>query len=373
MVALGYFTVRDLLHDRWRSLLTILSLAVVIVGFLLLTSLAQTIVGLSKQAKITNNLLIFEADTIDPMDSTLNGDILETASEIAPNQIKVAFPVIFRHLTIGDQIMQVRAVSVERMSSSMGLTLLQGSWPSGSRQVAASEGAARMASWKVGSTINIYGTEFKLTGIVHNEENAFGSLWISYSEGQQLFGISRGFQVGYLSLVPSANAESVREKLLADPRISERYAIYLENVYTNGYSESISNMQILSSLMVIISLLVVTFGVYNATSLSLTERSLEISLLNTIGFSLTKIRVILFSRIFVLTLIAYGLGWLGSFLFINHQQQDPTVSLAFLSLKLTTAYSLIGMTLAIFFAFLGVWLASKRLTMITSYRESTTK
>ena len=55
MLALGYFTFRDLLHDRWRSLLTLISLAVVVVGYLLLAALAQALVTLSRQAQPSNN------------------------------------------------------------------------------------------------------------------------------------------------------------------------------------------------------------------------------------------------------------------------------------------------------------------------------
>ncbi len=288
MLALGYFTFRDLLHDRWRSLLTILSLAVVVVGYLLLVSLAQALGSLSRPAQVTNNLLILAADTIDPMDSSLQEDVLQTAVEIAPGQIRHAFPLLFRHLTIAGQLMQVRSVALEEMSTSVGLTLLQGDWPAGSRQVVVSEGAAGSASWKIGSTVNIYGTDFQVTGLIRTNEQAFGSVWMTYTEGQRLFGTSRGFQVGYLSLLPSADPASVRARLLADPRISPACSVYLENAFTNSYNQSNTNLLTLSGLMVLVSLLVVTFGIYNATSLSLTERSLEIGLLHVIGFTLSQ-------------------------------------------------------------------------------------
>jgi hypothetical protein len=366
MWALGYFTFRDLLHDRWRSLLTILTLAVVVVGYLLLTALAQTMVTLSKKAPITNNLLLIEADIIDPMDSSVDDAVLHTAMKIAPDQIRLAFPIIFRHLTVEGHIMQIRAVALEEMSASHALTLVQGHWPDGPRQVVASEGAAQLASWMVGSTVNIYGTDFRVTGLVHNEENAFGSLWMTYPEGQRLFGTSRGFQVGYLSLVPSANPESVRARLLADPRISDHYSVFLEHAYTDGYNQSSSNLVILSSLMVLISLLAVTFGIFNATSLSLAERGREIGLLNMIGFPLHKLRIFLCARALVLTLSAYSLGWLVSLIFIDHQRLRASVALVFLALKLTPFASLLGLGLAVIFALLGVWLASGHLLALNS-------
>jgi len=364
MLALGYFTFRDLLHDRWRSLLTILTLAAVVVGYLLLASLAQAMVSLSKRAPITNNLLIIEADTIDPMDSVVDDAILQTAMEIAPAEIRLAFPIIFRHLTIEGHIMQVRAVALDEMSASQALTLVQGRWPEGPQEVAASEGAAQLGSWKIGSMVNIYGTNFLLTGVVHNEENAFGSLWMTYPEGQRLFGTPHGFQVGYLSLEPSANPASVRAKLLADPRISDHYSVFLEHVYTDSYNQSSSNLVILSGLMLLVSLLAVTFGIYNATSLGLAERSLEIGLLNIIGFPLNKLRIFLCARALVLTLAAYSLGWLISLVFIDHQRLRASVALVFLALRLNLFSSLLGLGLAIIFALLGVLLASSRLAAL---------
>src|SRR5512140_3340218 len=197
MLALCYFTLVDLVHDRWRSLLTLVSLAVIVVGYLLLTSLSQALLALTAQAQVTNNLLILESDVIDPMDSSLNEDILRTAVTIAPAEIQDAFPLLFRHLTIGEQLMQVRAVALAEMSTSVGLTLLKGEWPLEPRQVVVSQGAASLASWNIGSQINIYGTNFQISGIVQTDENAFGSAWMTYTEGLQLFGSQRGFQVGY--------------------------------------------------------------------------------------------------------------------------------------------------------------------------------
>ncbi len=316
---------------------------------------------LTQPAQVSNNLLIVSANTIDPMDSSLDDAILQTAREIAPSQIQRAFPVIFRHLTIDGRIMQVRALPLEEMPAALALSLIQGEWPAGLHQVVVSEGAAQLASWKIGSSVNIYGTNFQVTGLIRSTENAFGSLWMTYTEGQQLFGTSRGFQVGFLVLTPSTNPESVRLRLLTDARISVNYNVYLENVFTNDYNQSNTNLVVLSSLMVLVSLLAITFGIYNATSLSLTERSREIGLLRVVGFSMRKLRGLLFARAFVLTLVSYSLGWMVSLIFINYQRIQASVDLIFLSLRLTPFAGLSGLGLAVVFAFLGVWLTSRRL------------
>jgi ABC-type lipoprotein release transport system permease subunit len=370
MLALIYFTFRDLVHDRWRSLLTVLSLAVLVVGYLLLVSQAQAFVILINQSRVTDNLIIVAVDTIDPMDSSLDEGVLQTAQQVAPAQILHAFPTLFRHLTIDGRIMQVRAVPLEDMSTAMAITLLQGRWPESPQQIVVSEAAAQLASWKIGSTVKIYGTDFQVAGLVHTGENTFGSIWMTYAEGQRLFGTSHGFQVGYLSLQPWADPESVRSMLQADARISAVSIVYLETAYAEGYNQSNNNLLILSSILALVSLLALSFSIYTATSLSLTERSLEVGLLRVVGFTQGKLRSFLVARALVLTLAAYGLGWLVSLIFINYQRLHTSFDLLFMVLRLTPASTLLGLGLAVIFAFVGVWMTSGRLAAFSPLTRS---
>ena len=362
MRALGYFTFRDLMHDRWRSLLTIFSLAVVVIGYLLLSSLAQAFVIFVKQSRITSNLVVIAADTIDPKDSSLNEEVLQTAREIAPNEIQRTFPTLFQHLTIGGHIIQIRAVPLEEMPNAMALTLVEGNWPAGSQQVVVSEDIAQVNSWKVGSSINIYGTDFQVTGLVRTVENNYGAVWMTYTEGQLLFGTAHGFQIGYLSLEPWANPESVRTILMADRRFSANNVAYLESTLNDGYNQINTNLLTMSSILALVYLLAVTFGIYNVTSLSLTERGREISLLRVLGFSQGRLRGYLFVRALVLTLVAYGLGWMISLVFINYQRLHTSIDLFFapLILRLTPSTSLLGLGLVTVFAILGVLLTTGR-------------
>jgi ABC-type antimicrobial peptide transport system permease subunit len=359
MLALWNFTWKDLIYDRWRSLWTVLSLAVLVVGYLLLAAQAQAFLILLGQSRATSNLMIIAANTIDPMDSSLDESALQAAQQIAPGQIRDAFPTLFRHLTIGNQIMQIEAVPPEEMTSAMDLALLQGHWPDGLLQVVISDGAAQLTSWKIGSTVDIYGTDFTVTGVVRTDENTFGSIWMTYTEGQNLFGVGRGFQVGYLTLEPWADPERVRSSLITNPRFSSNYTVYIESAFNKSYNQSNNNLLILLSLLTLVALLAVTFSTYNATSLSLTERSIEIGMLRLLGFTQGKLLNFLLARTLLLTLVAYSLGWLAALLFINYQRQHTTFDLVFLVLKLTPASSLIGLGLAILFAFLGVWLTSR--------------
>ena len=366
MRSLGYFTFKDLMHDRWRSLLTILGLAVIVVGYLLLSALSQAFILFGRQPQVTGNLVIISADVLDPMESSLSEDVLQTARQIAPNQIRAAFPTLFRHMDIQGHVMQVRAVPLEELRAALALTLLQGKWPDGPQQVVVSEGATQITFWKIGTIVRIYGTDFQVVGIVRAGGNKFASVWMSYAEGQSLFGMSNGFQIGTLLLDPSANSENVRAELQADPRFSGQYAVYLENALSDRYNQINHDLLTLSVVQALISLLAITFGTYNAVSLSLAERSHEILLLRVVGFSQNKLRGFLFAHTLVLASTAYLLGWIVAFIFINYQRTHTPISIqaAPLVLNLSIFATLLGYLLTAAFAFLGVWLTVRHLSML---------
>ena len=374
MRTLCHFIARDLIHDRGRSLQTILSLAVVVVGYLLLASLAQAFTAFGEQSQVTGNLVIVAADALDPMESSLSEDILQIAQQSAPDQILRTFPVIFRHLNIQGKTMQVCAVPLDEMPAALSLTLVDGNWPSAQskRQIVISKSIARSTSWKIGTNVKIYGQDFEVTGLVQSDGNDYGALWMTYTEGRRLFGMKRGFQIGYLPLVPLADPESVRQQLQADPRISTHYAVYLENALSARYSQFNHNLLTLSNILALVSLSAITFGIYNATSLSLNERGHEISLLRLIGFTQTRLRGFLLARTLVLTLAGYSLGWVAALLLIHDLgiQAPIDVVVSPVVLSLPPSISLPGLAMAIVFAFLGIWLTTGRLAEINPLTRS---
>lgn len=360
MRALGYFTLKDLFHDRWRSLLTILSLAVVVVSYLLLAALSQAYLSFGHQAQASTTLMIIDANALDPMESSLQAGILQAAAQIAPGQILATFPSLFRHLDIQGHILQIRAVPLEDMQDRLSLSLLQGNWPFGGGQMVVTDGLIQITSWKIGTIANIYGKDFQVTGIVRSSGSQFASIWMTYAQGLLLFGSDNGFQIGYVQLVPSADPDKVRAMLQSDPRINAQAAVYLDTTLADRYNQVNHNLLNLSLVQAVISLLAITFGTYNATRLSLTERRHEILLLGVLGFTQAKLRIFLFTRSLVLTLAAYLLGWSIAWAFITYQAMHTPISIqaAPLILSLTPSSSLLGLLLSVGFAFLGVWLTT---------------
>ena len=121
------------------------------------------------------------------------------------------------------------------------------------------------------------------------------------------------------------------------------------------------NLLTLSLVQVIISLLAITFGSYNATCLSLLERDVEISLLRVIGFTQGKRRMILFARTFMQTLLAYLAGWIISAAVIGYKSAHNPINIhsSRLILSMDLSASLLGLALALSFSFLGVIISTK--------------
>jgi ABC-type antimicrobial peptide transport system permease subunit len=197
-----------------------------------------------------------------------------------------------------------------------------------------------------------------VAGIVRASGNKFASIWMTYAEGQHLFGASPDFQIGFLQLAPSADPQGVRSELQAEVGFSGRYVIYLETALSDRYNQANHDLLTLSAVQALISLLAITFGTYNAVSLSIAERSHEILLLRVVGFTRDKLRAFLLAHFLVLASIAYLLGWVATFLFVNFQQAHSTISIlaAPLELHLSAVLTLLGFLLTVVFAFLGVWL-----------------
>ena len=154
--------------------------------------------------------------------------------------------------------------------------------------------------------------------------------------------------------------EATRLRLQAVPQLASCCIVFIETAYSESFNQANYNILFLSGLLTLTSLLALTFSIYTLTSLSLSERGREVSLLRVVGFTSGRLRIFLLARALLLTLAAYGLGWLAALVFINYQHLHTSFDLLFMVLRLSPASSLIGLALALLFAFLGVWLTTGR-------------
>jgi ABC-type antimicrobial peptide transport system permease subunit len=372
-VAFAAYLIKDLLYDLGRSLLTVASLAAIILGFLLTAAISTAFLEFGSQVSTgSHNLMILSADSIDPSQGSLTEEVLETAAQairekFGPQGLRRASPAIFRTMRIVDWVMQVFAVPRQDMADVYRLTLLEGRYPedSGSNskpaEIVATQEAMQITGWSMGHTVEILGQKFQIVGIVRYEGGKLASLWMTYPVGQNLFGTRIGFQIGTLQIANDLDTETVRAYLESLPELGPAYAVYLEQQLNERYATFIRAILSFSAFLNVLALSVVSFGAYNATSLTLAERSHEIAILRIVGFSAPVVRRFLFGRALLQTLVAYGVGWALALLITQEGLVSPNISIigVTLPLRLSAHTLLLGLALVILFAWLGVWLTAR--------------
>ncbi len=364
---LGYLF-KDLRHDWGSGLLTVASLSIMVVSYLLTAALADAFDDFGAQpGVISHNLVMLAADTIDPMQGTVSQEAFDLAvaavqAEFGPRSVRRAEPTIFRTLRIQDGTMEVFAVAPGAMTEIYALALLDGRLPVGMTEIAASQEAFALAGWQIGQNVEFYGQVFQLVGQVRYEAGKIASLWMTYDAGMALFGERRGFQVGALNISGDLDPESVRAYLEDVQGIRPAYAIYLEHDVHARYGQAVQDLLKFTIVMDILALSVITFGIFNATSLTLTERSREIALLRVVGFSGAAVRGFLFGRALVQTLAAYLLGWgLARLVTWKHAAASFSMHGMHVQIILSPEVVLPGLVLTSLCAWLAVWLTTRRL------------
>jgi len=352
------FALRDLYHDRGRTLLTLLGLIVMVVSYLLLWGLAEACREYGRWPAPTRNLILLSAEVLDPMDSTIGAEAYQAVGDLPPGLVERVSPSIFRHMNIAGPVMQVRAVPPHDMEQVHSLTLLQGTWPQATDELVATEGAMLAAGWQVGQHLLVYGSDFRLVGAVRGPGTKYASLWMTYEAGRHLLGDRRGDQLLFLKIAEGTSPEEVRTRLAADARIQGKYDVYLEDQLAERQSQAIRDLVRLPTVLLVVALLAITFGIYNATSLTLAERGWELGALRVVGFEVGVLRRFLYVRALAMVSAAYVVGSLVALAYVTEQSRNAPIVIhgAALLMRVQPGAVALGLALTALFAYLGVWL-----------------
>ena len=356
---------KDLFFDRGRSILTIISLTAVIVSYLAASALADVFQNYGNQPQAgPHELLIMSNYALEPMQSKLNAAVLQAAVEImqqgfGSDSVQSAFPVIYRDLEIDGRIMQVMAVPRDNLISGYSLILKGGDWPVSDDQVVVSQEAMQLNSWKIGDHILIRENDLLITGRVQDETGT-AVVWMTYAGGQKLFNVNSDFQIGVLQIGGSLDLPTVQVRLEQDSNFPKGYAVYLNQQMYGRYTDLVLDIIKIAFTIAILALMVVIFGTFNATSLTMTERRRDIAILQTVGFRSSMIRLFLLGRMLLQTLVAFFLAWGVMLIIVKNSLKFPIVFFAKAAiLRLSPETILIGFLLTMLSASLGVWLTAQ--------------
>jgi ABC-type antimicrobial peptide transport system permease subunit len=370
-------SVQDLLRDRSRTLLSLIGLSVVISGYFILSALSGALSSYLSNTSINRNLIVIQKDVLDASDATIKPEVIEAARDLIPGKVSRISPNNFRHTSLGGHVVQLRASDPQDWEPVYHLVLIKGSWPGdddllssrtgatheSEAQIAAGEGIALTNNWQVGSDVEIFGTQFIISGIFRAPGSAFASVWMPSETFMKLFDIQRGFQSLLVLAAAGVDSEAVRAELENDPRLGGAYAVYFEDDYTQRGLQFLKDLSSLITISSLVALLGITFGIFNAVNLSTAEHGYEIGILLGIGFSQRRVRSFLLVRFTLLGLLAYTVGLAMALLYTTSQQLfNPLFVLGFpLVLQITPGMAFTGFCLVFTLALLSAWVSTRRL------------
>jgi ABC-type antimicrobial peptide transport system permease subunit len=365
-----YFLLKDISHDWARTSLTIFGMAVVIFSFFILSAFSQSLNVFNQTTSTSKNLIVIQADLIDPSDAMLDATALQAAEQIPSSLISKVSPVIFRRMRINDHVVQLRAAPVEDWETVFHLRLLEGQWPKESGEVVAGQGASEANGWKIGSTLEIFGSQFRVAGIASLPGSFFSSVWMPLKQAGELFGMKRGYQLMVIQIAPGADVEEVKQRLQQDPQLTGRYTIFYEDSYSKRNNQLFKDIMSLMSITSSIALLAVILGTYSSTNLSLAERGREIGILRAVGFSHNLIGILLSIRAMVQSWIAYAISLTAALGYIAYQQAFAQLFVLgiHITFEITWGIILNGLLITSTMALFGAWLSSRRLLLSDVYQ-----
>jgi ABC-type antimicrobial peptide transport system permease subunit len=357
------FSLADMLHDRSRTLLSITGLAVVVASYFILFASGRTFSSYLNVTTVSRNLIVIQNDMIDPSVALLEPQVIQAAQDLIPATIRRISPIVFRHTRVGEHLVQLCATAVQDWEPVYHLVLLKGAWSGKGREIVVSEGIALANAWQVGSTVQIFGSSFSISGIFRSPGTAFASVWMPIETFRALFDTQRGYQALFVQPAVGVDPDTVRLRLQNDPRLADGYAVYFEDNYTRRKFQTLKDLSSMMTVMSGVALLGIVFGIFNAATLSTVERGRELGILLGIGFSHRTVRRLMLVRSILQGLLAYGVGLAAADLFfISQQAFAPLVILGLpFSLKITPGMAASGLAWVVALALLGAWLSTRTL------------
>jgi ABC-type antimicrobial peptide transport system permease subunit len=139
--------------------------------------------------------------------------------------------------------------------------------------------------------------------------------------------------------------------------------VYFEDNYSRHNIRALQDMSSMLTIVSGVALLGIVFGVFNATTLSIVERSREIGILLGVGFAHRTVQRFIWLRSTLQALLAYTLGLLLAFVYLISQQAlAPLIILGVpFVLKLTLGMAILGLGWVVGLAWLGALLSTRRM------------
>lgn len=342
----------DLFADRTRTLFGIGALVPLVVGYLVLAVVARGLLVVSSDPPAATNLLVVSSNVLDPVTGELNEEDLAAAAAAAGNDLERASGMLVRASDISDHLVQLRAAPPDTWEPVHGLKLVAGTWPAADDDIVVTEGVVAVTDWKVGDGVEVFGSRFRVAGLVRAAGTKFASLWMRLDRAERLFGVDGIYQVLVLTLTPGSDPDTVADRVASAPALADHALVVQEAAFLGQISRLVRFASSLGYLAALLALAALTFGVVNLVGVTLSERRRELGILRTLGLAPSRVRQFVGAR----SLLLAGLGYLaGLVVAVPVVARAPTVVLRSITvdLDLEPVTVLAGLVFTLVLAWVG--------------------
>ena len=355
----------DLRYGRWRALLMIIGVGVVVAVFFMLASIAG---GLGSVVSATpaseRNLVLIDKGATDYCQGQIPEAIVETLRRY-PGVARV-MPMLHTALRWQGQMVLIRAIEPEEYGAMAGLHIVQGKMPQRANSVIAGEQLARQKGWQVGDTLEIGGQELKLVGIFQAGGTLNSELWTSLEDGQRLLSRGDSYSAIVVQAAPEADVRVLQNRMVGATVIARDTDIGTEPEVYETMNRSFGQVTRVIGAISGLALIAIAFGVYNVVGMTVAEKAHEIAVLKSIGLSAQQVIGIFVQEGLIQAGLGYAIGLAAGAAALAYL--NATSAISFLSvpltLSLTPQAALVGGVLTAALTLASAWLAARRVAAL---------
>lgn len=355
---------RDLRHDPLAFGFSLVGVGILVFAFLLLVALSMALGRIGQAEGLHQNLILIEQGVLQPEESRIPPDLASTVAATLGAQLVRIDPVIFRVLRVEGFPIQLRGVAADSWTTTFGLQLLEGTWPSEEAEVVIGHQAAGDGGWQVGDEIRVYGRPFRVAGIAGGSGTQAQTVWMAFHAASDLFGREKQPQLLVAHLVSTADPLAAKQALEAElSSVAAGFDVYFEDALLREYGAALNDLRSLSLVAVVLAVLAITLGSHNLAWLAAEERTRPLGVLRAVGFDGRAVGRYLLFRAVLVSIAAYGFALLAAILFIRLGAGTNHLSIAGAraDLQLSPMLALSGLVLASTASLIGTWLSVRQI------------
>lgn len=309
-----------ILRDWLRSLLSIFSVAAIICVYLMSSGMINDLqrLGRSLLRFPESLLLVFSRNAIFPEDSFLDLEGLMFYKErieeaFGEGAVEEVVPFLYKNIRVNGHVVTTPGADYQILKKITRFQLIEGAWPKDDREVIVNQDFVTVLNMGIGDRVNVYGTDLTISGLMDSGIWQNTIVLLDFEQAMAIYNLEDDFQIGGLQLAPWVDPIKAHDAVQSVYKDELCCYVYLHDHYYAITQNAFQGLISLYSVVQVISILLITFGAYNATALVLAEHNREILLTRVIGFSNSQLSWILFARTYLVMIIAFMLGWLGAF------------------------------------------------------------